>query len=245
MWHRRRAEGLALAVGGRGGAEGASDSPEGGARAESPALWLVGREPLVGAWRQAFDGTGAEVFAGEILTVATGHALSSPANSFGDMSGGLDLAIRRAYAPYRIEDVVKRAIDAEADGELPVGAALVVATPGERFTHLVVAPTMRTPRRVVGTLNAYLAMRAALLAVRRWNARGQGEAVSTLVCSGLGTGTGCLLPEVAASQMRAAWDDTSLPRERRSLVAEAERERRLCVGSYRPRRCGRWFPAGS
>jgi len=193
-----------------------------------PALRLVDRAaPLVAALRRTFVGTSVEVVEGDILTLARGCALVSPANSFGDMGGGLDLAIRRAYRPFRIEDAVRRTIAETAAGELPVGCAIVVGTPGQRFSHLVVAPTMRTPQVVADTLNAYLAFRAALLAVCRRNGREDAQPVRTLVCPGLGTGVGRLPPEVAARQMRAAWDAVTRPLQFRSLAGEAAAEARL------------------
>lgn len=72
--------------------------------------------------------------------------------------------------------------------------------------YLVVAPTMRAPVSVAQTLNAYLAFRAALRAVRRHNAR-HPDAIRAVACPGMGTGTGEMPPGVCAKQMRAAWDD--------------------------------------
>lgn len=192
-----------------------------------PVVRLVGPKALVTAWRRAFAGTPVEVQEGDILSAAAGQSIVSPANSFGDMGGGLDRAIRHAYRPYPIEDAVRAAIAREADGELVVGQSLVVPTPGQRFAHLVVAPTMRTPQVVRGTVNAYLAFRAALLAAWGWNAARRGEAVSVLFCPGLGTGVGKLDPVVAAEQMRAAWDAVCRPPAVRSLIEEALVESRL------------------
>ena len=189
---------------------------------------LVGRDALVPAWRTAFSSTPVSVVDGDALIQAAGAALVSPANSFGAMSGGFDLAIRKAYRPFPIEDRVREAIDAQAAGELPVGCALVVPTPETRYSHLVVAPTMRTPRDMRGTLAAYLAFRAVLLAVRRWNANGADVPIQRLVCPGLATGIGQMDAETAARQMRAAWDAAAdgLPR-RRSLFEHARLENTL------------------
>ncbi len=127
---------------------------------------LVGPADLAEAWTAAFRGTPVSVQAGDILARARGQALVSPANNFGWMSGGLDLAIAGAYGPaVDIGRRVQAAIQQDAGGELPVGQALVVPTPEGRFSHLVCAPTMRTPRPVATSLNAYLAFRALLLAV--------------------------------------------------------------------------------
>src|SRR5262249_32291789 len=86
-----------------------------------------------------------------------------------------------------------------------VGAALVVELPARRFPFLVAAPTMRVPGSVIGTINVYLAMRAALVAVLRHNA-GMGRPVRGLAVPGLCTGVGGMHPVEAAEQMRAAYD---------------------------------------
>ncbi|MCL8208627.1 MAG: macro domain-containing protein [Actinomycetia bacterium] len=169
---------------------------------------LVGSPRMVRAWRRAFAGTPVTVLTGDILATARGGALVSPANSFGWMTGGLDEGIRRTYAVAGVDILtrVQAAICDQAAGELPVGQALVVPTPDGPFTHLVLAPTMRTPRPVPWSLNAYLAFRAALLAVRVWNAAEPEMPVRTLFCPGLATGIGRMPPRRAARQMRAAWD---------------------------------------
>jgi len=101
----------------------------------------------------------------DLITAARGSAWVSPANSFGWMDGGVDWTIRQAYdqAGCDITALVQTAIRDQAEGELPVGQALVVPTPNTPYTHLIVAPTMRTPRPAFWTLNAYLAFRAILM----------------------------------------------------------------------------------
>jgi len=123
---------------------------------------------------------------------------------------------------------VTAAIREQFLGELPVGAALVVGLPARRFPFVVAAPTMRIPGSVRGSLNAYLSMRAALVAVLRHNAAG-GVRIRTLAVPGLGTGVGGLDPDEAAAQMRAAYDnvvgggwvDVTHPALARSLSATA------------------------
>src|SRR5262249_52728669 len=111
------------------------------------------------ALAEAFDEVAeAEVVEGDLLDLAC-DAVVSPANSFGDMSGGIDKAIDDLHQG----EAQRRAREAIAEqflGELPVGAALVVVVPARRFPFVVASPTMRVPGRVAGGLNAYLAMRA-------------------------------------------------------------------------------------
>lgn len=173
-----------------------------------------------------------EVREGDIIKQAVGGALVSPANSFGFMDGGLDDLIRRAYAKdaLDISHRVQRAIQEDWAGEIPVGAALIVPTPGARFTHLICAPTMRTPRPVPRSLNAYLAFRAVLLAVRRWEHEHPDSPLRQVFCPGLATGVGRMPPKRAARQMCAAWDSvTRNPTSVTSLLGVMAKEAPLRV----------------
>src|SRR4051812_17460998 len=120
---------------------------------------LVDRDSaLTRAWRNAFaDRTDVEVSEADYFA-RSADALVSPANSFGIMDGGLDAAIRDTLG-LTVQQRLQRAIIEHHHGELPVGAAEVVATDDPRWPYLVAAPTMRVPERVAQTLNAYHAFR--------------------------------------------------------------------------------------
>lgn len=152
-----------------------------------------------------FNGVAAvEVVQGDLLDLDA-DAVVSPANSFGDMGGGIDKAIDDFHHGEAQRRVVA-AIRKQHLGELPVGAALVVEVPSKRFPYVVAAPTMRIPGDVRGTINAYLAMRAVLVAVTRHNA-GNGRRIRSLAVPGLCTGVGGMDADDAARQMRAAFDN--------------------------------------
>lgn len=114
-------------------------------------------------------------------------ALVSPANSFGYMDGGLDLVLSQHFG-WDLEKRVRTEILTHHHGELPVGNALTVPTENSVLPWLVCAPTMRVPMRVEGTFNAYLAFRAILIEVRRFNRIE--PRIRTLLVPGLGTGEG-------------------------------------------------------
>jgi hypothetical protein len=65
---------------------------------------------------------------------------------------------------------------------------------------------MRVPGRVDRSLNAYLSMRAALVAVLRHNALGH-RAIRRLAVPGLCTGFGGMSAMESAGQMRTAYDN--------------------------------------
>lgn len=130
--------------------------------------------------------------------------LVSPANSFGFMDGGIDQAIDRSY-----RGAARRAVlDWIAEqfyGALPVGLATVMGMPSRRFPFLVVAPTMRVPGDSRGTINAYLAIRAAFTAIFD-HKRGLVGRIGSVATPGLCTGVGAMSANDSASQMRAAYE---------------------------------------
>lgn len=168
------------------------------------------RKPLVDAWKQVFERyEEVEPEVGDFFEEPA-DAMLSPANSFGIMDGGLDLAIRDQLG-FDVQTRVQEAILKEAHGELHVGAALVVPTDHAKWPFLVVAPTMRIPESAANTLNAYVAFRAALLAVRRFNDMEAEPRIQTMVSPGLCTGIGGMSPRRSAAQMRLAYEQVLKP----------------------------------
>jgi len=144
-------------------------------------------------------------------------AVVSPANSFGDMTGGID-----AVYLQRWPDVMKnlqKLIRQERDGELVVGDALIVDTckdAEEKIHYCIAAPTMRVPADVRGSCNAYLSFRAALVAVRRHNraakVSGEAQLINTVLSPMLATGVGRMPPRTVAFQMGMAYRQQVLMR---------------------------------
>lgn len=156
---------------------------------------------IVAAWREVFtDVADVTISEGDILELE-GDAIVSPANSFGWMDGGIDLAYRERFGA-RLEQAVQRQIQQYRGGELPVGEAILVHAGDIRIPTVVVAPTMRLPEPVPRTVNAYLAMRAALIAFRALEVQMRRECL--LLSPGLCTLTGRMPPLQAAIQMRWA-----------------------------------------
>lgn len=156
---------------------------------------------LVEALQVEFQGVAdVEVSCGDIFDV-TADAIVSPANSFGFMDGGIDLAYSKRFGwelQERLQDTIRR----KHAGELPVGQAVIVETYDSAVPWLVSAPTMRVPAVVSDTVNAYLALRAALLAVR---VHDQSPGIETVLAPGLCTAIGRMPPRRAARQLAAAW----------------------------------------
>jgi O-acetyl-ADP-ribose deacetylase (regulator of RNase III) len=172
-------------------------------------LTLCDRSPdMIAAWRRYFsDDSGIKIANQNILTLNV-DALAVPANSFGFTDGGIDMTISREVFDWRLQDTLHAQIEREHGGELLVGQALVMPTGSGRFRYVVVAPTMRVPTDVSGTVNAYLAMRAVLRTVEAHNRAMRAtptDQIRALALPGLGTGTGGMPPERAAYQMWMAY----------------------------------------
>ena len=158
---------------------------------------------MASAWRGAFAAVAdVVVVEGDILEGPC-DAVVSPANSFGFMDGGIDLAYLR-YFGTDLQSRVQAKIRGEFFGELPVGQAIVVSTGHKGVPYLVAAPTMRIPDRIGDTVNVYLAFRASLLAVIAHNKSSPIPIVSLRIPA-LGTGIGAMPLNRAARQMHAAY----------------------------------------
>jgi O-acetyl-ADP-ribose deacetylase (regulator of RNase III) len=176
---------------------------------------------LVESWREEFaDIPGVTISQGDIFSEKPGpvsasdpidvraDAVVSPANSFGFMDGGIDLVYTYQLGP-QVQERLRALLAEQHGGELPVGQAVIVPTGHADIPWCISAPTMRVPTDVSETVNAYLAMRAALLAVLNHNRASQ-QPIRTVLCPGLGTAVGRMPPERCARQMREAWARTML-----------------------------------
>jgi O-acetyl-ADP-ribose deacetylase (regulator of RNase III) len=158
-------------------------------------------EELVRSWQKRFrDTPNVDVIHGDLLEQEA-DAYVSPANSFGRMDGGFDLILRERFDD--IESRVEAAL-ATRGGTLPVGKAIVVSTHDDEVPYLMIAPTMETPGDVSLSNNAYLAMRAVLRAVTRFNGIVK-RRIGAVAIPGLCTGIGNMEPERAATQMHRAF----------------------------------------
>jgi O-acetyl-ADP-ribose deacetylase (regulator of RNase III) len=168
-------------------------------------LFLVdSKSELCDQWIQVFSNyPEVEVLQGNYFQQSA-DAIVSPANSFGIMDGGLDLAIRNELG-FKVETDIQKVILSKYHGEMPIGNAEIINTNHDGWSYMVAAPTMRIPENVAYTLNAYIAFRAILIAINSFNEHNLSKPINSLVCSGLGTGIGSMEPTKCAAQMRAAY----------------------------------------
>lgn len=183
---------------------------------------------LVRAWEEAFkDRENVHISQGDIFKNApAADAIVSPANSFGFMDGGIDMAYSRHFG-WQLMNRLQETIMTEKNGELLVGDALIIPTCGQSYwgktektswssfnqgtpiKFLISAPTMRIPENVSNTVNAYLAFRAVILAVQQHNKNCHSSGLApihSVLCPGLATNVGAMPPKKNAKQLKYAYD---------------------------------------
>lgn len=139
-----------------------------------------------------------EIQCDDLLEVAR-HCVISPANSYGFMDGGIDAAYLEFFG-LKIQTAVQAAIARRPEGNLPVGAAVVVRTGHAHIPYLIAAPTMATPGEAPAS-HAGRALRAALRMVDAHPELGE-----DIYCPGLATCVGRADPREAAESMLAAYE---------------------------------------
>lgn len=166
-------------------------------------------EHMINSWKKYFNqDTNFEIYHGSIFDVEC-DALTSPANSFGFMDGGLDLLISRFFG-WQIQERLQEIIKRKHHGELLVGCAEIVETDHDKIPYVISAPTMRVPMILRDSVNVYLATRAILVLVKHDkfpNGTLINEQVKKIAIPGMGTGVGRLPYDICALQMKKAVED--------------------------------------
>lgn len=176
-------------------------------------IYLSGRnDALLDAWK-LFCGQHdfVTVCKQDILFIET-EAVVAPANSFGFMTGGIDLHYKN-YFGQAVEDGLQKKIVFDFNSELLVGQAIgveVTSPPLINVKYVIAAPTMRVPEKISHTINVYLATKAALMEALKLG-------VKSVAFPGMGTGTGEVSPMDCAKQMSAAIKDVLITKRVYSL----------------------------
>lgn len=153
---------------------------------------------MIKSWQKEFSDYKNVIVSNGSIFETKADAIVSPANSFGIMDGGLDGKLRD-YLGMEVEYKVRDRINKEFNGELLVGQAMATKTGNKQFPYLISAPTMRVPQNISSSINAYLAMKAILTTALKYK-------IKTISCPGLGTLSGKLDTDIAARQMRVAYE---------------------------------------
>lgn len=120
------------------------------------------------------------------------ECIVSPANSFGIMNGGYDLAITN-YFGEALQKRVQNFINKNYFGEQPVGTSILVDIPNTD-KKLIHTPTMRTPSIIKDPLVIYNSMRSTLIVALKAN-------IHSIVIPAFGGLTGGVEPSTLAKYM--------------------------------------------
>jgi O-acetyl-ADP-ribose deacetylase (regulator of RNase III) len=162
------------------------------------------QKELCDEWQKSFsEFPEIKIINGKFELVKEFDCLVSPANSFGLMDGGIDLAIRN-YLGMKVQYNVQKRIQKEFYGEQPIGTSIIGFTENEYHPFLAHTPTMRVPRDISKTDNVYNAFFAMLTAVSNYNKNNKVR-IEKVLCPGMGTATGRMESKEAARQMSTAY----------------------------------------
>lgn len=131
-------------------------------------------------------------------------AIVSPANSFGFMDGGIDLAYSERFG-WDVQDSLQETIRRLPCGELLIGQAVSLALERKDFAWLISAPTMRVPMVIPDPNHVRIATRAAVREAMRLE-------LTSVAIPGMGAGSGKVLPVWVAHMMKAGIEDALNPK---------------------------------
>lgn len=181
---------------------------------------------VLGAWRRQFlKRPEVEILEGSVFD-SRADALVIPGNSFGFLDSGLGLEALERFG-WELESQLRETIKGRFDGELLVGQAVTLELAAPPRT-LIYAPIWRTEPRVGKSLNAFLALRAALGAARR-----AARPLESVAAPSLGVapseGAPGIHPLTSARQMRYAYEVAVGLRGPgdKNLSQQARREKKL------------------
>ena len=129
----------------------------------------------------------------------------SPANAFGLMDGGYDLAITEWFGDQLQKRVQQHIID-HFYGEQPVGTSFLIDA-GRDGHALIHTPTMRTPQRILDPQVIYQCMRTTLMCAAEYS-------IESIVIPMFGGLAGGVRPQLVADMMRRAYQQLKNPPER-------------------------------
>ena len=137
------------------------------------------------------------------------NVVISPANCYGELKGGIDMAYYKLLGREALAERVRSYIRHYADGEIHIGDFGIV--PLEKLTdnttpeYLVLCPTMAVPTRLpADSRNAYLYTRAVIKSIRKLKSTVFKDKHLSLMCPIPCVGVGGMDYRIAAKQMKIA-----------------------------------------
>lgn len=162
--------------------------------------FLDRNEAMISAWKNWFGDT-VNIEKTEFEDFMNLHSevdiIVSPANSFGLMDGGYDLAITE-YFGEELMHCVQEKIIKEWYGEQPVATSISVKIPNSD-KWLIHTPTMRTPEIIKDERIIYQCTRTTLIEANKLG-------LDSIVIPAFGGGVGNVEPDIIAKYMYIAYE---------------------------------------
>ncbi len=162
-------------------------------------ILLDNKRPMCLLWEKYFKDIKDVIVANENIEyfdIDDIECLVSPANSYGLMNGGYDLALTRMFGDelqYKVQNYI---ID-NLYGEQPVGSSIIVDIPNTN-KKLIHTPSMRIPSPIVDSELVYTAMRSTLICALKNN-------IKSIIIPAFGGSTGMVPMETIAREMFKAY----------------------------------------
>lgn len=156
-------------------------------------------------------------------------AIISPANSLGEIQGGIDMIYYQSFGGDKLQRYIFTKIKREKYGELLIGDYLIIDLREmddyckKWPKYLILCPTMTVPENVSGTRNAYYFCYAMLNALEKIK-----YDCKTVWCPIPAVGVGKMDPEMASIQCR----DAILARSNKGPAHEVHGKKRNVLREY-------------
>ena len=165
-------------------------------------IYLLDHNPkMVKEWSKAFENdkeiTVVEDEFKHFMDTHDIECVVSPANAWGIMSGGYDLAITNYYGD-ALQRTVQRYIRHHLYGEQPIGTSIIADIPNTK-QKLIHTPTMQISKPIKDEFIIYQCMRTTLMVALE-------NKIKTIVIPAFGGDCGKVHPKVVATKMKEAYD---------------------------------------
>ena len=144
---------------------------------------------------------------GDILKQPRGSFVS-PANCYGNMDGGIDLAYNDFFKEIDLESKIQTYINEFHGGKLEFGTAQIIPTNDQAHPYVIFSPTVERPGMVSSPSNVQNAMYAIIKEAYEFNKKfeeGNEMIIDHLLIPGLGTGYGNLSERESAISARMGY----------------------------------------
>ena len=162
-------------------------------------ILLDNKSEMCNAWKKYFDGIDDVEIVNDYIQsydLNKVDCLVSPANSYGLMDGGYDLALTKMFGD-QLQKMVQNYIIDNLYGEQPVGSSIIVDIPNTN-KKLIHTPTMRIPSPIVDSEIVYTSMRSTLICALKNN-------IKSIIIPAFGGTTGMVPMEIIAKEMFKAY----------------------------------------